>query len=388
MRTRGFLLQLPLSLASRNCGGLLRLPRLFRPFTYLGISAGGPVSPFSTRRNPPTLSRLLKTVHRNQQMRSLVSFQHKRTNEEGFCTKSTDAGEAKLFRPYISARFRCRKVVADSLSEALLCFGASSVSMEDINSQDCGETWITSLFADDQDVHTCISLATESIGVKYLPEYEVSKVQQCDWLKNIQETFHPVEITTGLWIVPKWTTQVPNATNIILNPGMSFGTGEHPTTKLCLFLMHSLIRGGETFFDYGTGSGILGIAALKMGAELSVGIDVDPHAVASALENISLNEIGAHRMRVYLISAAGKLNSDVHSITKMNFDIVIANILLNPLLELADDIVSYGKPGAVIGLSGIISEQRKGGKECESFPALTPESKGRVEENSLVLAPG
>lgn len=351
------MLQLPLSLASRNCSWSLRLPRLLRPFTYFGISDAGPVSLFSTPRNSSALSQLPQTLHRNQRLRSPVFYQHERTNEGGFCSKSTETGEAKLFWPYVSARIPCRKVIADTLSEALLCFGASSVSIEDINSQDCDETWITSVFADDQDVHTCISLAIESIGVKYSPEYEVSKVEQCDWLKNIQETFHPMEITTDLWIVPKWTTPVPNAKNIILNPGMAFGTGEHPTTKLCLLLMHSLIKGGEMFFDYGAGSGILGIAALKMGAELSVGIDVDPHAVTSALENIALNEIGAHRMMVYLISAAGKLNGEVSSITKTKFDIVIANILLNPLLELADDIVSYGKPGAVIGLSGIISEQ-------------------------------
>ncbi|XP_028550865.1 uncharacterized protein LOC110111778 [Dendrobium catenatum] len=172
------------------------------------------------------------------------------------------------------------------------------------------------------------------------------------------ETFHPIEVTTGLWIVPKWKTPpVQNATNIVLSPGMAFGTGEHPTTKLCLCLLHSLIKGGEKFLDYGTGSGVLGIAALKMGAEFSVGIDVDSQAVASALQNIALNEIETDKMKVYLVSGVESSNRKELSAAKLNFDIVIANILLNPLLELAEDIVSYGKPGAVIGLSGIISEQ-------------------------------
>lgn len=270
---------------------------------------------------------------------------------------STD--ESRVFWPYLSVRLRCSKDVADTFSEALLCFGASSTSIDEIDSEDPCETWITSLFTDGVDVHTCISLAADSICLKYVPEYEVSKGEQCDWLKNIEETFQPIEVTSGLWIVPKSKTPpVQNATNIIINPGMAFGTGEHPTTKLCLCLLHSLINGGEKFFDYGTGSGVLGIAALKMGAELSVGIDIDLQAVASALQNIALNEdIQTDKIRVYLVSEIGGSNIKELSAAKLNFDIVIANILLNPLLELADDIVSYGKPGAVIGLSGIISDQ-------------------------------
>ncbi|KAH0469363.1 hypothetical protein IEQ34_000921 [Dendrobium chrysotoxum] len=335
--------------------------RLLRRFSHLQISPSGAVLTFTARRDLCSVTSPARRQQRGQKPKFLLSLQfQRRLEEDGFCTRTMEAEEAQLFSPYLWVRIRCSKDVADTLSEALLCFGASSASIDEINSEDSCETWITSLFVEGQDVHACISLAADSICLQHIPKYEVSKGEQRDWLKNIEvlETFHPIEVTSGLWIVPKWKTPpVQNATNIVLSPGMAFGTGEHPTTKLCLCLLHSLIRGGEKFLDYGTGSGVLGIAALKMGAEFSVGIDIDSQAVASALQNIALNEIETDKMRVYLVSGVESSNSKELSPAKLNFDIVIANILLNPLLELADDIVSYGKPGAVIGLSGIISEQ-------------------------------
>ncbi|KAG0472424.1 hypothetical protein HPP92_016970 [Vanilla planifolia] len=296
--------------------------------------------------------------HRNLSLKFVFPFDFKKS-EVGFCTRAIETEQPDSFWLYSSVCIRCSEDVADMLSEALLCFGASSVSMDDIgDSNESSETWITSLFADGEEVHTCISRAADSIGLQSIPYYEVSKGEHVDWLKNLQGSFHPLEIITGLWVVPKWIIPpVQNATNIILNPGMAFGTGEHATTKLCLILLHELIKGGEHVLDYGTGSGVLGIAALKMGAELSVGIDVDPQAVASAHQNLALNGFEADRMRVYLVSGFGHVVPNELYNAKENFDIVIANILLNPLLDLADDIVSYAKPGAVIGLSGIISEQ-------------------------------
>ncbi|XP_058072368.1 uncharacterized protein LOC131221206 isoform X3 [Magnolia sinica] len=230
--------------------------------------------------------------------------------------------------PYLSVSIRCGKDIADMLSEALLCFGASSVSM-----------------------------------------YEAESCENID-----EEMFQPVKVTDGLWIIPEWATPPDvQAKNIILNPGLAFGTGEHPTTKLCLLLLHGLIRGGEYFLDYGTGSGILGIAALKMGAALSVGVDTDPQAITSARQNAALNNIEPEKMQLYLASSNvspllpnGTVTRDVEGLSSYsleimgemeNFDVVIANILLNPLIELADYIVAYAKPGAVIGVSGIMSEQ-------------------------------
>ncbi|KAF2287368.1 hypothetical protein GH714_039757 [Hevea brasiliensis] len=276
---------------------------------------------------------------------------------------------------YLSVRIRCPKEVADMFSEALLCFGASCTSIDE--QDDCEsshEIHIDSVFPQFQDVDVCLSQAADSIGLKEIPAYEVKMGEQCDWIQKTQESFHPLEVTEGLWIVPEGRSPPDvGATNIILNPGLAFGTGEHSTTKLCLLLLRGLIKGGEFFLDYGTGSGILAIAALKFGASLSVGIDVDPQAITSASRNAALNDIRPETMELRLVSnktCTSLMNEGTNEAVKEQstygmgpvsetekYDVVIANILLNPLLELADHIVSYAKPGAVVGLSGILSEQ-------------------------------
>ncbi|XP_042481604.1 LOW QUALITY PROTEIN: ribosomal protein L11 methyltransferase [Macadamia integrifolia] len=270
---------------------------------------------------------------------------------------------------YLSVRVRCPKDFADMLSEALLCFGASSTSIDEPDScESIDEICINSIFVECEDVNSCISSAADSVGLKEMLHYEVIMGEKCDWIKKSQESFHPVKVTEGLWIVPEWRTPPDiQATNIILNPGLAFGTGDHPTTKLCLLLLHSLIKGGEIFLDYGTGSGILGIAALKLGAALSVGVDIDPQAISSARQNAALNGIKPKKMQLCLVpsetnfhstnGAAGDVSHGGVIAETEKYDIVIANILLNPLLELADQIAGFTKPGAVVGISGIISEQ-------------------------------
>lgn len=219
----------------------------------------------------------------------------------------------------------------------------------------------------------CLSQAANSIGLKETPPYEVNLGDQYEWVRKTQESFHPVEVTEGLWIVPEWRSPPDvQATNIILNPGLAFGTGEHPTTKLCLLLLKKLIKGEELFLDYGTGSGVLAIAALKFGAALSVGFDIDPQAIMSARHNATLNSIGPETMELHLVpgKTCSSLDGREDEMVKEQscygtgvisgtekYDVVIANILLNPLLDLADHIVSYAKPWAVVGISGIISEQ-------------------------------
>ncbi|XP_057965404.1 uncharacterized protein LOC131155951 isoform X4 [Malania oleifera] len=211
---------------------------------------------------------------------------------------------------------------------------------------------ISSIFSEGHDVNMCISDAADSIGLKEIPSYEVTMGEQFDWIKKTQDV---------------------QATNIILNPGFAFGTGDHPTTKLCLLLLKGLINGGEHFLDYGTGSGVLAIAALKFGAALSVGVDIDPQAITSARQNAALNNIGPEKMQLHLlpsntsfpmIDAMTDEYMEGQSAHRMGvfsetekYDVVIANILLNPLLDLGDDIVSYAKSGAVVGVSGILSEQ-------------------------------
>ncbi|KAJ0101688.1 hypothetical protein Patl1_04721 [Pistacia atlantica] len=276
---------------------------------------------------------------------------------------------------YLSVRIRCQKHLIDDFSEALLCFGASSTSVdEEDGCESSDEIFIDSIFPESEDVDTCISCAVDSIGLKEIPSYEVKIGDQYNWIQKTQESFHPVKVTEGLWIVPEWRTPPDGeATNIILNPGLAFGTGEHPTTMLCLLLLQGLIKGGELFLDYGTGSGILAIAAIKFGAALSVGVDIDPQAITSASHNAAVNNIGPDKLKLVLVPDNARppskderedgLKNDHNSyqtgaIAEIDkYDVVIANILLNPLLELADDIVSHAKPGAVVGISGILSEQ-------------------------------
>ncbi|ESR65032.1 hypothetical protein CICLE_v10010717mg, partial [Citrus x clementina] len=279
--------------------------------------------------------------------------------------------------PYLSVRICCQKLALDMFSEALLCFGASSTSVDEHDNdadENSDKIYIDSIFPECKDVDECILNAANSIGLKEIPRYEVKMGEQCNWIKKAQESFHPVEVTKGLWIVPEWSTPPDvQATNIILNPGLAFGTCEHATTKLCLLLLRSLIKGGELFLDYGTGSGILGIAAIKFGAAMFVGVDIDPQVIKSAHQNAALNNIGPKKIKLHLVpdrTFTASMNERVDGVVEYlssheirgiseteEYDVVIANILLNPLPQLADHIVSYAKPGAVVGISGILSEQ-------------------------------
>nr|KYP54566.1 Ribosomal protein L11 methyltransferase [Cajanus cajan] len=247
---------------------------------------------------------------------------------------------------------------------------------QDDVSQSIDEICISSIFHEVEDINVSISHAADSIGLKEIPRYVV-KTNEEDWVKKSQESFHPVQVTEGLWVVPKWCTPPDvQATNIFVNPGLAFGTGEHSTTKLCLLLLQGYIKGGEHILDYGTGTGILAIAALKLtfGAAFAVGVDVDSQAIASASENASLNNIGPDKLQLHLVSCKASSSSqndltfgvmegqntcEIQAVIthRDKFDVVIANILLNPLLDLADQIISLAKPGAVVGLSGILSEQ-------------------------------
>ncbi|XP_015692651.2 ribosomal protein L11 methyltransferase [Oryza brachyantha] len=285
------------------------------------------------------------------------------------------SSSSDLSSPYLSVRIRCRKEDAEVLSESLLCFGATSVTVDDIAAAgSLDEITITSIYAHGEDVCLSVSNAASSAGLDYTPVYESSVGKQCDWVAVVQETYDSTKVIDGLWVIPKWRTPPdPQAINIIINPGLAFGTGEHPTTKLCLLLLRETVRGGEHFLDYGTGTGVLAIAALKMGAALCTGIDIDPQAVTSSCENMMLNGIDSNKMLVYLVpnnaqpacfpsnidkSEESKPPSDLElKSSKGSYDIVAANILLNPLLELVEDIVSYAKPGGIVAVSGILSEQ-------------------------------
>nr|XP_043621409.1 ribosomal protein L11 methyltransferase isoform X2 [Erigeron canadensis] len=337
---------------------------------------------FSSIHTPPILThgstfKLLGSTKHNP-LRNLKDFLNLRSVSSTFCTASSAATETSKTGSYLSVDIQCHQDFADTFSEALLCFGAVSTSMVEPDSCNSNEVSIGSIFAVSHDVHQSIALAADSIGLKETPVFKVTTGYQSDWIDNARESFHPIEVMEGLWIVPEWITPTDIQGAIIsLNPGLAFGTGDHPTTKLCMLLLHSLIKGGEKVLDYGTGSGILAIAALKFGAASSVGFDIDPQAISAARHNAALNNIGPEKLELQIVPcninpmSTGQWHwamksdnveeqdfNDLEIVAKREeYDVVIANILLNPLLDLADHIVSYAKPGAVVGLSGIILEQ-------------------------------
>ena len=164
-------------------------------------------------------------------------------------------------------------------------------------------------------------------------ELHAGRVDDADWVRLTQDQFQPIRISDRLWVVPTWhTAPDPTAVNVVLDPGIAFGTGSHPTTRLCLEWLAGGIRGGERVLDYGCGSGILAIAAMKLGAAAAVGVDIDPQAVLAAARNAEQNRVAA-RFFGPAIEPGGE------------YDIVVANILSNPLKALAPLLASRVRPG-------------------------------------------
>ena len=252
---------------------------------------------------------------------------------------------------------------AEALSEALLELGALSVDLLDADADTPDEqaifgepgepppgVWqhnrVSALFDDDQDVLVILRKAISSIGLEQLPEYRIDTLADNDWVRLTQSQFDPIRISSRLWIVPTWhTPSDPDAINIVLDPGLAFGTGSHPTTRLCLRWLDGNLRGGESVLDYGCGSGILAIAALKLGAAHAVGIDVDSQAVSASRDNAIANEAG--NVQFYLPDKA----------PPSTYDLVVANILTNPLRMLAPLLANATRQGGQIVLSGILEEQ-------------------------------
>ena len=194
-----------------------------------------------------------------------------------------------------------------------------------------------------------IELLLEQIKTHFrlagLPTSKIEQIPEQDWVKSTRKLSEPQKVSERLWIVPTWETIVdPKAINIRLDPGIAFGSGTHPSTRLCLQWLDREISGGEQVLDYGCGSGILGIAALKLGAISAIGVDSDPQANAAALENASINQV------CFPTCLPEELPPD-------KFDIIIANILANPLLELAQSFSKLLNDGGKIALSGILKTQ-------------------------------
>lgn len=256
---------------------------------------------------------------------------------------------------------------AEVLSESLLDLGALSVDMHDaaagtIREQalfgEPGEpieqiwldTEVAALFTEDADIPAIMQAVTQIAQLPSQPCYRLAYLEEQDWVRLTQSQFNPIQISSRLWIVPSWH-QPPDASaiNLVLDPGLAFGTGSHPTTKLCLSWLDENLRQGDTVLDYGCGSGILAIAALKLGASHVSGLDIDPHAVAASRENASRNQCDPAAIKFAI----------ENSESATQFDVVVANILANPLMILAPILISATHKGGYIVLSGILKEQAK-----------------------------
>ena len=263
--------------------------------------------------------------------------------------------------PWQSVRILVDSKQAEPLSDALMELGALSVSLEDADAGTVDETplfgepdyptaelWAHSiavaLFDTDIDVAAMLAAAAAQAGVP-LPDYTIDTVADADWVRLTQSQFDPIPISPRLWIVPTWH-DAPDATaiNLKLDPGLAFGTGSHPTTRLCLRWLDAQLAGGETLLDYGCGSGILAIAAKKLGAGTVDGVDIDPQAVASSRDNAALNAVSAH------FCLPGEL-------ADRQYDVVVANILTNPLKAMAPMLAGRVRAGGRLVLSGILVEQ-------------------------------
>jgi ribosomal protein L11 methyltransferase len=200
------------------------------------------------------------------------------------------------------------------------------------------------LLAADADVAALLETAARVLGLT-APAFSVEPVAEQNWVQLTQSQFDPIRVSRRLWIVPSWhEAPDPEAINLILDPGMAFGTGSHPTTRLCLEWLEREVRGGERVLDYGCGSGILAIAAARLGAASVAGVDIDPQAVEAARTNAERNGVTAG----FFDSAAPVAGE---------YDLVVANILSNPLRVLAPAICAHVRRGGRLALSGILREQ-------------------------------
>ena len=251
---------------------------------------------------------------------------------------------------------------AEALADALVEAGALSVSVEDANAETPEEqalfgepgltparhAWRASrlrVLVDGDNGESLIAAASAAIGIDAPPIEARVTVEDTDWVRATQSQFPPTRISERLWIVPSWHEPPdPKAIAVRLDPGVAFGTGTHPTTRLCLRWLDANIATGATVLDYGCGSGILAIAAGKLGAGAITGTDIDAQALQAARANSAGNAVDAHYTEPDFLGAG-------------TWDIVLANILSNPLKLLAPALLSRVAAGGALVLSGVLDRQ-------------------------------
>ncbi len=252
---------------------------------------------------------------------------------------------------------------AEAVADALLELGAQSVSTEDAEAGTGAEVprfaeptlqepqlWrqnrLIALITPDVDAEALVGAAAEAAGLPSTPRARMTRVEDDDWVRRTQSQFGPIRAGARVWIVPHWC-EPPDAEDAIvvrLDPGLAFGTGSHPSTRLALTWLERTVRGGERVLDYGCGSGILSLAALRLGAAAATAVDLDPLALEACGANAHLNGVA---VRALLPSA----------LQPEAFDVVVANILAGPLIALAPELAAHARSGSRLALSGILASQ-------------------------------
>ena len=262
---------------------------------------------------------------------------------------------------WLSLKIAAHDNTADLISDTLMEQGALSAIIEDANADTLDEQpifgepgdpppgiWqqnlVSALFDEGVDVQKVMADLARLTKLPSL-HYTTEVIQEQDWVRATQSQFDPIKITDNLWIVPTWhSAPNANAINIVLDPGLAFGTGSHPTTHLCLAWLSQTVKKDQSVLDYGCGSGILAIAAKKLGASKVVGTDIDAQAIQASLYNAEQNAVQASFYHA-------------NDYQTEEYDIVAANILSSALSVLAPALAKSCKSGGKIALSGILKEQ-------------------------------
>ncbi|MEI7219493.1 50S ribosomal protein L11 methyltransferase [Pectobacterium carotovorum] len=268
--------------------------------------------------------------------------------------------------PWIQLKINTSGKVAEQLGDVMMESGAVSVTFQDTHDTPVfeplpgetrlwGDTDAIALYDAETDMNAVIAMLEQEplLGVGF--KHKIEQLEDKDWEREWMDNFHPMQFGKRLWICPSWREiPDPNAVNVMLDPGLAFGTGTHPTTALCLQWLDGLDLEGKTIIDFGCGSGILAIAALKLGAARAIGIDIDPQAIQASRDNAQRNGV-SESLELYLPKDQP---------ADLSADVVVANILAGPLRELAPLISDLPKAGGHLGLSGVLATQAEGVAEA------------------------
>ncbi|MFA5529980.1 MAG: 50S ribosomal protein L11 methyltransferase [Thiohalomonadaceae bacterium] len=260
--------------------------------------------------------------------------------------------------PWNQLLLECNAAQGDLLSDLLADAGAEAVTLLDAADQPIFEpalgttplwdrTRVNGLFSAETDMDTVVAELARRLAPVPLPPYRIERLEDQDWNRAWMDRFQPMRFGQRLWIVPSWhQPHDPHAVNILLDPGLAFGTGTHPTTRLCLEWLDAHAPAGLQVIDYGCGSGILAIAAARLGAVSVWATDNDPQALLATRENAARNDVGT-TLATTLPEQGPATPADV----------LLANILAGPLVVLAERFAGLVKPGGTVVLSGILREQ-------------------------------